>query len=278
MPLLSEPACLSMSRWSYNTDASLSPDCPTSGLEQSDSQLDQSAQVPDGPPPEVLTVNSSTEEEGEGPETAATQPSHRRPGQRRSKDDTQSPTDAGDSSDSETSSARSPPSALLVHSSSEDEKPPAKRPRLQTSSRGAQGRGAYALQLHQLTPELQDLLARSRAFFTKPHSLQRPGGPVTTSTYSKAEERILCKSPRLPEFTFLSKASRSAGRTGGGVIISKLIFNCPLFLSLAGYLGFIQRHLRRQPTPAVLERADFIEEYLDFLRVSDLFAFCSSYM
>ena len=91
---------------------------------------------------------------------------------------------------------------------------------------------------------------------------------MTTSTYSKAQERILCKSPRLSEFTFLTKAPRSAGRNGGGVIISKL----------AGYLGFIQRHLRRQPTPAVLERADFMEEYLDFLRVSELFAFCSSYM
>ena len=180
----------------------------------------------------------------------------------------------GVSSDSETSNARSPPSALLVHSSSEDEKPPAKRPQLQTSSRGAKGRGAYVVQLHQLTLELQDLLARSTAFFTKPHSLQCPGRPVRTSTYSKAQERILCKSPRLPEFTFLWKAPRSAGRTGEGVII----FNCPLFLSLAGYLGFIQRHLWGQPTPAVLERADFMEEYLDFLRVSDLFAFCSSYM
>ena len=170
----------------------------------------------------------------------------------------------GDSSDSETSNARSPPSPLLVHSSSEDEKPPTKSPRLQTSSHGAKGRGAYALQLHQLTPELQDLLARSRAFFTKPHFLQRPGRPVTTSTYSKAQERILYKSPRLPEFT-LWKAPHLASRTGEGVIISKLIFNCPLFLSLAGYLGFIQRHLWRQPTLAVVERADFMEEYLDFL-------------
>lgn len=199
LPLPPEPACLRTSRWSDNTDASLPPDCPTSGGEQSDSQLDQSAQVADGPTPEVLTVNSSTEEEGEGPqtgETGATQASACRPEQQLSDDDTQSPTDAGGSSDSETSNARSPPSALLVHSSSEDEKPPAKRPRLQISRRGAQGRGAYALQLHQLTPELHDLLARSRAFFTKPHSLQRPGGPVTTSTYSKAEERILCKSLR----------------------------------------------------------------------------------
>ena len=80
LPLPSEPACLGMSHWSYNTDASLLPDCPTRGSEQSDSQLGQSAQVLDGPPPEVLTVNSSTE--GEGPETAAMQPLHCRPGQR----------------------------------------------------------------------------------------------------------------------------------------------------------------------------------------------------
>ena len=39
-------------------------------------------------------------------------------------------------------------------------------------------------------------------------------------------------------------------------------------LSLAGYLGFIEGRLRMQSTPAVLERADLMEEYLDFLRVS----------
>ena len=82
LPLPSELACLGMSRWSCNTDTSLSPDCPTSSSEQTDSQLDQSAQVLDGLPQEVLTVNSSTEEEGEGPETAAMQPFHCRPGQR----------------------------------------------------------------------------------------------------------------------------------------------------------------------------------------------------
>ena len=193
-PVPSEPVCLVTSSCSDNTctDASLRPDCPTSGSEESDPQPHQSATkavLADGPPPEeVLTVNSSTEEEAQGRETpgaTAEQP--------QSSDDTQSPTDAGGMSDSDTSNATSPPSALLVDSSSQDEKPPAKLARLQIPRRGAQGRGAYALQRDQLTPELEDMLARSRAFFTKPHSLQRPGGPVTKSTYSKAEERIMCK-------------------------------------------------------------------------------------
>ena len=195
-PLPAETACLGMSRWC--SDAWLSPDDrPTSGREQSDSELHQSPQVHAGPSPEVLTINSSTQEE---PETAhggqARQPS----ACRREDQQTHGPSDAGDTSDSDSSNSTSPrpPSPVLVHSSSqeEDQKPATKRPRLQTSARGAQGRGAYALKSHQLTPELRDLLARSRAFFTKPHSLQRPGGPVSTSTYSKAEERILCKSLR----------------------------------------------------------------------------------
>ena len=89
----------------------------------------------------------------------------------------QSPTDTADSSDSENSGSqdegpaeydgRSPCLPVLVDSSSE-EKPPTKRPRLQISSRGAWGRRAYALKFHQLMPELRDLLARSRAFVTKP--------------------------------------------------------------------------------------------------------------
>ena len=49
-----------------------------------------------------------------------------------------------------------------------------------------------------------------------------------------------------------------------------------LFSLFAGYLGFIEGRLRRQPTPAVLERADLIEEYLDFLRVSDSVRFLFS--
>ena len=186
---------LRMPRWSSNT--SLSSDCATSNSEQSDSvQLNESAQVPDGPSPEMLEVNSSTEEEGEGGTTQLSTC-------RQEEDDVQSPTDTADSSDSENSGSqdegpaeyngRSPRSPVLVDSSSEEEKPPTKSPRLQISSRGARGRGAYALKFHQLTPEMRALLARSRAFFTKPHSLQRPGGPVTISTYSKAEERILCK-------------------------------------------------------------------------------------
>ena len=176
-------ASLGMSRWSSN--ASLSPDCPTNGWEHSRSQLHQSAQATDRSWPELLTVDSSSEGEAEGDGEARQPFSGCRQEERSADDDTQSATDAGNSSSA---------SDDFNGSSIEEEKPAGKRPRLQTSRRGAQGRGAYALKLHQLTAEMRELLVRCRAFFTKPHSLQRAGGPLTATTYSKAEERILCKS------------------------------------------------------------------------------------
>ena len=53
-----------------------------------------------------------------------------------------------------------------------------------------------------------------------------------------------------------------------GVDFFFLIVSVCVCVSLAGYLGFIEGRLRMQSTPAVLERADLLEEYLDFLRVS----------
>ena len=192
-------------RWSSNE--SLSPsDCPViSSSEQSQLQLQEIGQAPDGPSPEVLAVESSSDEEQEVRET--TQPSACRQEELKEEDEVeeggrQTPS-AGEDSDSQDEGLAEQDGAaaalpVLVQSSSEEEEeeeklPAAKRAPLQVASRGAQGRGAYALKFRQLTPELRDLLARSRAFFTKPHSLQRPGGPVAMSTYSKAEERILCK-------------------------------------------------------------------------------------
>ena len=189
-------------RWSSNE--SLWPsDCPViSSSEQSQLQLREIGQAPDGPSPEVLAVESSSDEEQEVRET--TQPSACRQEELEEEDEVeeggrQTPS-AGEDSDSQDEGLAEQDGAaaalpVLVQSSSEEEEklPAAKRARLQVASRGAQGRGAYALKFRHLTPELRDLLARSRAFFTKPHSLQRPGGPVAMSTYSKAEERILCK-------------------------------------------------------------------------------------
>ena len=182
-------------RWSSNKSLVSPSDCSISSSEQSDQQLDEISQAADGVPlPEVLTVGSSADEEEEVRET--TQPSHVR---RQEEGERHTPTN-GEDSDSENSDqgpaeqdARGAASPVLVHSSSEEEKPAAKRARLQVTSRGAQGRGAYAMKFHQWTPEMRDLLPRSRAFFTKPHSLQQSGGPVAVFTYSKAKERILCK-------------------------------------------------------------------------------------
>lgn len=186
---------LPMRRWSSNTSLSSSTsDCSTSSSsEQSDFQLNERARPLDVPsPPQVVVVNSSTEEEAEREPTPHS-------GDRQEEDEISSC-----DSDSHTSGSQDdgvaeydgtgPRSPELVDSSSEEEKPATTRPRVQpSSSRGAQGRGGYAMKFQQLRPELRELLFRSRTFFTKPHSLQRSSGPVTDSTYSKAQERILCK-------------------------------------------------------------------------------------
>ena len=172
--------------WSSNESLVSPSDCSISSPEQS-----EIAQASGGRSPEVLTVASSTDEEEEAGE--ATQPSPVRRQEEEGERNTPADGEDSDSENSDQQDAGGAAPSVLVHSSSEEEKPAAKRARLQVTSRGAQGRGAYAMKFRQLTPEIRDLLARSRAFFTKPHSRQRPGGPVAVSTYSKAEERILCK-------------------------------------------------------------------------------------
>ena len=165
----------------------------------SDSQLHQSTQAPDHPSPESLTINSSTEGEAEGDGEATQQfpPAGKRNSQ---KTTTHKAPRARETvvvtATIRTADVHVGPCQCTAPLKSRNQ--PTKdldcRPRLQTSRHGAQGRGTYALKFNQLMAEMWELLARSRAFFTKPHSLQRPGRPVTMSTYSKAEERILCKS------------------------------------------------------------------------------------
>ena len=122
-----------------NTTLSSASESPTSGgdSEQSEFELEQGAQAAHSPP-EVLTVNSSSEEEGE---RQPVQPSLSACRQEEGRDDLSA------ASDSDCSADDLPASPAPVDSSSEEEKPAAKRPRLQTASWGwgAQGRGAYVL-------------------------------------------------------------------------------------------------------------------------------------
>ncbi len=54
-------------------------------------------------------------------------------------------------------------------------------------------RKAYALPRTSLPPDLAKYLSDVRSFYTRPHSLERHGQHLATSTYMKAEERILCE-------------------------------------------------------------------------------------
>lgn len=65
-------------------------------------------------------------------------------------------------------------------------------------------RKAYALPRTSLPPDLARYLSDVRSFFTRPHSLQRHGQHLATSTYMKAEERILCEYLSVLFFCFIT--------------------------------------------------------------------------
>ena len=65
------------------------------------------------------------------------------------------------------------------------------QPGEQASSVGP--RKPYSLQKKDLPPELARFLQETKYFFTRPHSLERHGQRVSNTTYTKAEERILCE-------------------------------------------------------------------------------------
>lgn len=52
----------------------------------------------------------------------------------------------------------------------------------------------YSLNMQEVPTELRHFMAKTKRFYTKPHSLERLAPCVATSTYAKAEERMLCKS------------------------------------------------------------------------------------
>lgn len=86
-------------------------------------------------------------------------------------------------------------SVITIASSSEDE--------AQQNSQQQEGdeplpaspppRKPYALRMEDLPNGLKQFLNEARSFFTRPHSLERHGQHVAISTYSKAEERVLCE-------------------------------------------------------------------------------------
>ena len=54
-------------------------------------------------------------------------------------------------------------------------------------------RTAYALRLTDLPPNLERFMKETKSFFTRPHSLERHGPKLATSTFEKTEERVLCE-------------------------------------------------------------------------------------
>ena len=59
-------------------------------------------------------------------------------------------------------------------------------------------RRPYALKMAELPAEMRAFLSASRSFHTRVHSLERSTAGVPTSTYEKAEERLLCKYLGIP--------------------------------------------------------------------------------
>lgn len=51
----------------------------------------------------------------------------------------------------------------------------------------------YAARIDELPKELRAFLAEAMRFFTRPHSLERSSQQVALSTYTKAQERVLCE-------------------------------------------------------------------------------------
>ena len=76
---------------------------------------------------------------------------------------------------------------LEISSQSEPEEEPAPK------EVAASKRRPYALKAAVLPAEMRDFMAASRRFHTRVHSLERSTAGVSTSTYEKAEERMLCK-------------------------------------------------------------------------------------
>lgn len=54
-------------------------------------------------------------------------------------------------------------------------------------------RKAYALKENQLPRPLREFLRETASFFTRPVNLERQKAAVSTTTYNKAQERILCE-------------------------------------------------------------------------------------
>ena len=54
-------------------------------------------------------------------------------------------------------------------------------------------RRLHALKMAELFPKTPRFLATTRSFHTRAHSLERSTTAVSSSTYAKAEERMLCK-------------------------------------------------------------------------------------
>jgi len=63
---------------------------------------------------------------------------------------------------------------------------------------GGNKRRPYALKMAELPAEMHAFMAASRSFHTRAHSLERSTAGVATSTYEKAEERLLCKYLGIP--------------------------------------------------------------------------------
>ena len=170
-------------------------------------------ELPSAAPAEELQSTSSEESDEQSP-----------PAAKRSRLASRQQSSAESSSSEQEMSAKP---VVSIDISSEDETVTAELP-------VSAGRKPYALRREELPSELRELLSTAKSFFTRPHSLQRAGQHIASSTYAKAEERILCKYyTTLPSASENSEFRHDVNGKGQKIIRNLLIF--AIFLRTYSY-------------------------------------------
>ena len=149
--------------------------------------------------------------------------------------------------------------------------------RPQQSAAKKQRIAAYALDRQSLPLDLKQFLQAVKTYFTQSVNLEREKAPVSMSTFSKCQERMLCKWI----FLFMSvhfyfwQFVRSVAFCSGFEFsrgVSPCIFSLfeSIFCYFLGYLGYCKTTLGSEETlnADCFLRTGLIEGYVEFLRVS----------
>ena len=136
---------------------------------------------------------------------------------------------------------------------------------------------AYALDMESLPHDLKEFLQAVRRYFTQSVNLEREKAAVSMSTFSKCQERMLCKWRFLfyvGAFLLFLQFVRSLSFGSGFEFlrVSPCIFSLfeSIFRYFPGFLGYCKTTLGSEETlnADCFLRTGLLEGYVDFLRVS----------